>query len=117
MSTPAAAARLTQAEDAVFRVLEAERAALAQVEQCKRQALRLVAESRQRAERVHKHTEARIERLRERMTETARLRLERMCGEMAALALGEEANESALSILDRAIARITEEIAGLSDAS
>lgn len=117
MSTPAATARLAHAEDAALRVLEAERAAFAQIEQCKRQSLRLVAESSARAEQVRRRAEARIERLRERMCAAARLRLERMSGEMDALALDTGTGESTVSLLDRAIARLTEEIAGLSQAS
>lgn len=117
MRSPAAATRPTQAEEAASRVLKAERAALARVEQCKHQALQLVAECRARAELVRKHAEARTERLRERMTVAARLHQERIRSEMAALERDTSADASVLAALDRAIARITEELAGISESS
>ncbi|MFA7270531.1 MAG: hypothetical protein WC073_14425 [Sterolibacterium sp.] len=118
MSTPAVTGYFAQLEDAVACVLEAERAALAEIEHCKRQSLRLISDSRAHAELVHHRTEARIERLRQRMRETARLRQERIRGEMAALAgdMGTE-DVSARATLERAIARIAEEIAGGSSPS
>ena len=112
MKTPAATSRLVQAEDAACHVLEAERAALADVELCKHQALQLVAESRVRAEQVHKHNEARIERLRQRAEMAARARQERINGEIAALASDMGTDASVLATLGGAITRITDELAG-----
>jgi hypothetical protein len=51
------------------------------------------------------------------MAAAARLRQERIRSEMAALAGGMGTDESALSTLDRAIARVTEEVAGTSETS
>ncbi|MBI4291937.1 MAG: hypothetical protein HY661_10695 [Betaproteobacteria bacterium] len=117
MRSPAATTRPTRAEEAASRVLEAERAALAQVEQCKLQALQLVAEGRAHAELVRKRAEARIERLRERMTVAARLRQERIRSEMAALERDMGTDASVFAALDRAITRIIEELAGTSESS
>jgi hypothetical protein len=117
MRSPAATTRPTQAEEAVLRVLEAERTALAQVEQCRLQALQMADECRARAERVRKRTEDRIEQLRERMTVAARLRQERIHSEMAALERDMSTDASVLAALEEAIARVTEELAGASESS
>ena len=118
---PAVTARLAQTEDAASLVLEAERAALAEVEHYKRKMLGLVAASCLRAELVHKRNEARIERLRERMTAAAQLRQVQISNEMEALAgalVGDmDTDASTLALLDGAIARVTEELAGISESS
>ena len=113
MRTPAVTARLAQTEDAASLVLEAERVALAEVEHYRLQTQGLVATSCLRAELVHKRTEARIERLGERMAAVAQLRQAQMSAEMAALAGDMGTDVSALALLDSAIARVTEELAGI----
>ncbi len=113
MCTPAVIARLAQTEDVASLVLEAERVALAEVEHYQRQTLQLVAASCLRAELVHKRTAARIKRLRERMTVAAQLRQVRIGSEMAALAGDLGADSSSHALLDSAIARVTEELAGI----
>lgn len=115
MSPPAVIARLAQSEDGASLVLEAERVALAGVELCRLQALRLLAASWLRAELVHKRTEARTERLRERMSAATRVRHKRISSEMAALAADTGADTAILALLDSAIARVTEELAGISE--
>ena len=117
MRTSAVTARLAQSEELAALVLEAERAALSEIEQFKRQTLRLVVTSWLRAVLVHKRTQARIKRLRERMTAKAQLRQARISCEMQALAgdIGEEA--SVLAALESAIARVTEELVGTSELS
>ena len=115
MRTPAVAARLAQSEDAAAFVLEAERAALAEVEQYRLQMLRLVATSCLRAELVRKRAETRIERLRERMQAAAQLRQERISCELQALACETGTDSSDLALLDSAIHRVAEELAGLAE--
>lgn len=117
MRTPAVTARLAQTEDLASLVLEAERAALAEVEDYRRQMLRLVAVSWLRAELVRKRTEARIKRLREQMTAAAQVRQVRISSEMEALAGDMDTDISTLALLDSAIARVTEELAGISESS
>lgn len=117
MRTSAVAARLTQAEDAASLVLEAERAALAEVEQYRLQMLRLVATSCLRAELVRKRAETRIERLRERMQAAARLRQERIDSELQTLACDMATDSPDLALLDSAIHRVAEELAGLPESS
>lgn len=114
MRTPAVTARLAQTEDAASLVLEAERVALAEVENYRRQTQGLVAASCLQAELVQKRTEARIKRLGERMTAAAQLRQAQMSTEMAALAGDMGTEVSTLALLDSAIARVTEELAGIS---
>ena len=113
MSTPAVAARLAQTKDVAGLVLEAERVALAQVDDCRLQMLRLVAVACLRAELVHKRAQARIQRFRERMSMTARLRQVRIGSEMAALAGDSGTDVPALALLDGAVARVAEELAGI----
>ena len=117
MRTSAVTARLAQSEELASLVLEAERAALSEIEQFKRQTLRLVVTSWLRAVLVHKRTQTRIKRLRERMTAEAQVRQARISCEMQALAgdIGEEA--SVLPALESAIARVTEELVGTSELS
>lgn len=115
MSPSAVIARLAQSEEGASLVLEAERVALAEVEHCRLQRLRLVAVSWLRAELVHRRAEARIERLRERMSAATRVRHTRISSEMAALAADTGADTAILALLDTAIARVTEELAGISE--
>jgi vacuolar-type H+-ATPase subunit H len=117
MNTPAVTARLAQFKDAASHVLEAERAALAEIEHCKRQALQLVADSRARAELVHTRAEARIESVRERMTAAAGIRQERICSETASLVGDKRTDVAILAPLDHAIVRVIEEIVGISESS
>ena len=113
MCMPAVAARLAQTKDVAGLVLEAERAALAEVEYCRLQALRLVAVDCLRAELVHKRTQARIVRFRDCMTAAAQLRQVRIGSEMLALAGDIGTDVPALALLDGAVARVTEELAGV----
>jgi len=117
MCTPDFAARLVQNEDAASLLLEAERAALAGVGHCERQALLLVAASWLRAELLHKRVEDKIERLRARMAAAAQRSQLRMVEEMAALAGDVSADASMLALLDSAVDRITQELAGISESS
>ena len=112
MNAPVSAARLAQTENAASNVLEAERAALAQVELCRQRALQLVAESKASAELVRMRTKDRIERLRQRMAAGARLNQERIHGETAALASDMGTAAPVLATLDRAIALIVDELVG-----
>jgi hypothetical protein len=117
MRTPAVTARLAQAEDAASLVLEAERAALAEVEHYRLQMLRLVATSCLRAELVRKRAETRVQRLRERMKATAQLRQERISCDMQALACDPGSDSPELALLDSAIHRVAEELAGIPESS
>jgi hypothetical protein len=117
MRTPAIAARLAQTENAASLVLEAERAALTEVEHYRLQMLRLVATSCLRAELVRKRAETRIQRLRERMKATAQLRQERISCEMQAVAGVVGTDSSKLALLDGAIHRVAEELAGTAESS
>lgn len=115
MRTPAVAARPAQSEDAASLVLEAERAALAEVEQYRLQMLRLVATGCLRAELVRKRAETRIERLRERMQAAAQLRQERIGGELQALADAAATDTFDLAPLDGAIHQVAGELAGVTE--
>ena len=117
MRTSAVGAYLAETEDPVSIVLEAERAALADVESFRRHTLRLVTVSCLRAVLVQKRTEARIKRLRERMTTDAQLRRDRICSEMEALAADTGVDISLVPSLDKAIAGVTAELAGISESS
>ncbi|TRZ99526.1 MAG: hypothetical protein D4R84_01790 [Rhodocyclaceae bacterium] len=117
MCTLAVAARLAQTEDVASLVLEAERAALAEVENFKLQTLRLVATSWLRAELVHKRTEARTRRLRQRMTTVAQLRQQQISSEMEALAGDKDTDGSIPAALDSAIGRVTQELAATPESS
>ena len=117
MRTPAVTARLAQSEDAAALVLEAERAALAEVEQYRLQMLELVATSRLRAELVRKRAETRTERLRERMKSAAQLRQERIDCEMQAMACDPGTDAPELALLDSAIDRVAGELAGPPESS
>jgi len=101
---------IIDAERAASRVLEAERAARAQVEQCEQQCARLIAETQTRGTALHARTEARIERLRERMKAAAHTRLDRIHTEEAVLAA-----DTAISIpahLDAALEQLVAEMTG-----
>ena len=115
MRKPAVTARLAKTEDVASLVLEAERVALADVEQCKRQALRVVAVGLLRAELVHKRSEARIRLVRERMKVAAGIRQLQISSDMEALAGDTGADVSILALVDSAIARVAEELAGISE--
>jgi hypothetical protein len=117
MCTPAVTAHLAQTEDVASLVLEAERAALSDMENFKRQTLLLIVTSWLRAALVHKRTEARIKRLRERMTADAQARHVRVCCETEALATDIGDDASLLAPLDSAIVRVTEELAAISESS
>ena len=117
MRTPAVTARLAQSEDDASLVLEAERAALAEVEHYRLQMLRLVATGCLRAELVRKRAETRIQRLRERMQAAAQLRHERIDCEIQALACDPGTDSPDLALLDSAIHRVAEELAGLPESS
>ena len=117
MCTPAVAARLAQTEDVASLVLEAERVALAEVYHFKLQMLRLVAASWLRAELVHKRTEVRTERLRQRMRAAAQVRQAQLSSEMEALAGDMDADGAIPALLDRAIGRVTEELAAIPESS
>ncbi len=75
MSTPRPASPPDEAEQAVARVLEAERSAREAVAECERRAERSVADAKARVAELHERTGARIERLRERMALGAERRL------------------------------------------
>lgn len=115
MRTPAVTAHLAQSEDAASLVLEAERAALAEVEQYRMQMLRLVATSCLRAELVRKRADTRMERLRERMKAAAQLRQERIDSEMQAMACDAAPDSPEFAPLDSAIHRVAEELAGIAE--
>ncbi len=115
MRRSAVTARLAQSEDVAALVVEAERAALAEVEQYRLKISDLVAASRLRAELLHQRTGARIERLRERMAAAAQLRRAQMDGEMETLAGEHDTDVSTLARLDTAIARVAEELAGFQE--
>ena len=117
MRTSAVGAYLAETGDPASIVLEAERAALADVESFERQTLRLVTVSCLRAVLVQKRTEARIKRLRERMTTDAQLRRDRIRSEMEALEGDISVDISLVPSLDSAIARVTAELAGISESS
>ena len=117
MRTPAVTARLAQSEDDASLVLEAECAALAEVEQYRLQMLELVATSRLRAELVRKRAETRVQNLRERMNAAAQLRQERIDSEMRAMACDTAADSPELALLDSAIHRVAEELAGIPESS
>jgi len=113
MSTPAAPAHLAQTGDVVSLVLEAERAALSEIEHFKLQTRRLVVANCLRAVLVHKRTEVRIMRLRERMTAAAQLRHAQICSDMEALAVDAVQDISTFAALHRAIDRVSAELAGI----
>lgn len=112
MSMPRPASPPDEAEQAVARVLDAERGARDEVARCERQAARLVAEARQRVAGLHERTGARIERLRERMALTAERRLSGLRAEQEELALEPRPDAATLERLDAAIALLAAEIAG-----
>ncbi len=112
MSTPRPASPPDEAEQAVARVLEAERGAREALAQCERHAERIVAEATARVAGLHERTGARIERLRERMALAAERRLSGLRAEQEALALESRPDAETLERLDAAIARLAAEIAG-----
>lgn len=110
-------AHFAELEDPVSIVLEAQDAAVADVENFQRQALRLVTVSCLHAVLVQKRTEVRIKRLRERMTADAQLRRVRVYSDMEALEGDIGVDISRAGQLDNAIARVTAELAGISESS
>jgi len=117
MRTSALTAPLSQTGDAASLVLEAERAALTEVEHYRLQMLRRVATSGLRAELVRKRAESRVQRLSEQMKATAQLREEWINAEIQALAVVTQIDSSKLALLDSAIRRLAEELAGVPESS
>ena len=114
MRKPAVTALLSQTEDIASLVLEAERAALGDVEHCRRQALRLLTLGLLRAQLVRKRSEVRVRLIRERMKLAARNRQLQISSDMEALAGDMGSNVPVLAPVDKAIARVAEELAGIS---
>ncbi len=112
MSTPRPASPPDEAEQAVARVLEAERSAREAVAECERRAERSVADAKARVAELHERTGARIERLRERMALGAERRLSALRAEQEGLALESRPDAKTLERLDAAIERLAAEIAG-----
>ena len=112
MNTPRRASPIEQAELAATRVLEAERAARAQVSYSEGEAARRVAQAGASAQALRERTEARIERLTERMTAQAQQRLDRIRTERERVAGETDADAATLSRLEYAIAKLVDEIAG-----
>ncbi len=117
MCTPANAAHLAQTGGVVALVLEAERAALSEIEHFELQTMRLVVTSCLRAVLAHKRAEVRIARLRERMTAAAQLRRERVSSEMQALESNAGVPAPLMAPLGAAIAKVTAELAGIPESS
>jgi len=115
MRTPAPTARLAQTDEVASLVLQAERAALSEIEHFKLQTRRLVVVNCLRAVLVHKRTEVRIRRLRERMSANAQLRRAQICGDMEALAVDAVQDISSLAPLHSAIDKVSAELAGIAD--
>jgi F0F1-type ATP synthase membrane subunit b/b' len=112
MSTPHRASHVLEAEEAVSRVLEAERIARAGVAASEAEAASLVAEANARAQALRERTAARIEYLSERMTSQAQQRLDRIRAEQERLAAETGADPGTLARLRAAIDKLVLEIAG-----
>ena len=113
MNTPRNASPVLEEEAAASRVLEAERAARAQVAQCEVEAARRVSEANARAQAVRERTEARMARLSTRMTVQAQERLHQIRTEQELLAGETGAGATMLARLDSAIDKLVSEIAGV----
>lgn len=74
-----------------------------------------VAASHAQADRLHQRTQARIERLRQRMTAAAQARQAQICRETETLAADQDPDAAILARLDKAIARVAEELAGTAE--
>lgn len=112
MSTPHRPSHVLEAEDAVSRVLEAERVARLQVTQCEAEAAHLVAEANAKAQALRDRTAARVERLSARMTAQAQQRLAQIHTERERLASETGADPATLARLHAAIGKLVAEIAG-----
>lgn len=112
MNTPRSASPVVEAEEAASRVLEAERAARAQVAQCEVEAARRVSEANALAQALSERTEARIARLGGRMTARAQERLHQIRTEQEVLASETGADTATLARLDAAIDNLVVEITG-----
>ncbi|MEO6319669.1 MAG: hypothetical protein ABIR56_03330 [Polaromonas sp.] len=77
---------IRSAEDAIERVLEAERDALATVSLCQEQAARIVAEARLRARRIAERADARIDAMRAASQASVAAEVARLDAEAQALA-------------------------------
>lgn len=112
MNTPRSASPVVEAEAAASRVLEAERAARAQVAQCGLQAVRRVDEANARAQALRERTEARIARMSARVTAQAEERLRQIRAEQERITGETGADAATLTRLDAAIDNLVAEIAG-----
>ena len=112
MNTPSSASPVLDAEAAASRVLEAERAARAQVAQCEIEAARRVSEANARAQALRERTEARMAHLTMRMTVQAQERLHHIRAEQERLAGETGADARTLARLESAIENLVSEIAG-----
>jgi vacuolar-type H+-ATPase subunit H len=112
MSTPRRPSHVLEAEDAVSRILEAERIARAQVTQCESEAARLVGEANAKAQLVRDRTAARVERLSARLASQAQERLAQIHTERERLASETGADPATLTRLQAAIGKLVVEIAG-----
>jgi vacuolar-type H+-ATPase subunit H len=112
MNTPRGASPMLEAQQAASRVLEAERAARAQVAQCEFEAARRVSEANARAQALRERTEARMACLVTRMTVQAEERLHQIRSEQERLAGETGADARTLARLESAIEYLVSEIAG-----
>ena len=113
MSTTSDSERFSQTDEIVSVVLQAERAALADVERFKRQVMLFALVGALRVALAKKRGDARVTQLRARMAAHAQLRRLQRADELAALAGEPAENPSSLATLDRAIAKVIEELAGV----
>ena len=113
MNTLRGASPVLEAEQAAFRVLEAERAARAQVAQCEVEATRRVSDANARAQALRERTEARMARLSTRMTVQTQERLHQIRTEQERLAGQTGVDATMLARLDSAIEKLVSEIAGV----
>ena len=113
MNMPRSASPIVEAEATASRVLEAERAARAQVAQCEAEAARRVSDANARAQALRERTEARITRLSARMTAQAEERLRQIRVEHERIADETGADAATLARLQSAIGNLVSEIAGV----
>ena len=113
MNPPRSTSPIVEAEAAASRVLEAERAARAQVAQCEDEAAHRVDEANARAQALRERTEARIGRLSVRMTLQAQERLHQIRTEKERLSGETGADATMLARLDSAVEKLVSEIAGV----
>ena len=108
---------MLEAEQAASRVLEAERAARAQVAQCEFEAARRVSEANARAQTLRERTEARMARFSTRMSAQDEERLQQIRTEQERLAAETGVDATTLARLGSAIETLVSEIAGVAPGS